>query len=195
LARNFLELQSQKRILLFLALIYTFIRYYTYAFKYHALLFESWSRKLLCDDFFLDYDYHAELMDGLIVDKFPMGDGYYNYIRKESNSVDTKYEYKGILRRYLVYSWKDRNDDGTETVILNEYIQFKSKWFKWANNKLRKPGLLIPKIIKKELYYQLRSYLQDREQLDLLAPYILALFAISCQFYSSNINSFLGITS
>ncbi|GAA4808757.1 hypothetical protein GCM10011365_16830 [Marinicella pacifica] len=180
--------------LIFFALIYTFIRYFTYAHKYHVKLFNSWSQNLMADDFFIHLDSDGRQFYGLIPEKFPMNDGYYNFIKKDSNSITTRYECKGLFRRYLVYDWKKGDDYETDKASIHEYIKLKPNWLKWINNKIRKPGLLMPKVIRKELYYQFRSYIQDREQLDLLAPYLLAIFAICCQFYSSEIINFLGIT-
>ena len=159
-------------ILFVASIFFLTIRYYSYAQDYHSKLHEFWSGRLLADYKIFNFDHHDGTIGGLL------GKAINVYGGDEPGIENSKYRVSGIFQRSVSYKSNGMDEERgqfyrTEYVDLNK---FDKNWrfyhYLW---------LLIL-----ESKYQLEALLKYREGLDLLAPYLLSLAAISSYFFKSS---------
>jgi len=143
------ENQNGIAILLVLAIVFLLIRYYNYAKPYHEKVFREWSGRMLKEPYFHEYFHHSDEVSGLVHDMAPLA-------AKASQEPWGGYSYEyhaPYFFRYIRYSWSDQHD------FYSEYVRFG-----WGD---------YFKVIFIESKYRIDSFFNRRENLDILAPYIL----------------------
>jgi hypothetical protein len=157
-------------VLLVIAVIFLLIRYYNYACKYHNQLYRIWSQRMLNDSFFFYQHPFEHDFSGLIFDlklkNFDVENAIHGAIDWNSS-----YMCRAIFVRKIVFYWDDQHDYNEEHVFVG-----------WKN---------YFKVLRLEMKYQLNSYIEHRESLDIVAPYILGALAISSYFFNGALQSLL----
>ncbi len=182
--------------LLLLSIAFLMIRYYNYARPYHDELYEAWTQRMLNDDYFYRYHEEAGESDGLINDLQPESLERDIY-QQDCRGIKTKYRCSYILGRNFEYTWF--SGSGYESWATVNLMRIKGNTVKKkdkpvAVNKINlKPYF---KILSYELKYQVSSFFTHRENLDILAPYLLGCFSILSFIFSKEIIEMLkGFTS
>ncbi|HHE0557826.1 TPA: hypothetical protein ACN361_004567 [Vibrio parahaemolyticus] len=151
--------------LFFFSLCYLLLRYYTYAQEYHQKLTQLWCNDMFSDRKVFFFHPESEAIEGLTSHCLQMWSG------DEPGLRDTRYHISGVFKRSLIYS-KEYTDDKGEREYYDHAVscnKFNEEW-----TVLRYLALL-----GYEAKYQLRGYVKTREQLDLLGPYALGIFALA----------------
>lgn len=155
-----LSFENQKGLsmLLVIAVIFLIIRYYNYACKYHQKLYKLWSDRLIHDDFFIYSHPYEREYSGLVLDLEPK-DFDVDVIRQEGGAWEFGYECSWFFVRKISYWWHDKYADHEITVRVG-----------WRN---------YFRVLMLESKYQFMGFFSHRENLDILAPYILGVLAMS----------------
>lgn len=160
-------------VLLFLALCLLMVRYYNYARPYHKELFDMWTSRLLKDNFLYSLDLHEHeefgIVPSLAVQTLRMDLRQFRY--QKDNSISWKYECNGFFSRSIIFSITDEHDSFEQKVGIFKNVKFSEY-------------LLI---LRKELKYQIKSYLIHREILDIYTPYFLGFVGILSYVFSSSL--------
>jgi len=163
---------------LFLATIFFLtIRYYSYAQDHHSKLQSYWSKRLISNYRILHYSHEDDDPKGLL------GNAIDIYIRDEPGITTPKYCVSGIFKRSISYTSQGFDETGvqcyfTKYIALNNF----SKTWKTYHYLL---------LLWYELLYQLEATFKYRENLDLLAPYLLSTVAILSFIFKIEILNFL----
>ena len=168
------ENQEGISVLLVLAIMFLMLRYYNYAGQYHQKLYKLWTNRLLKDKFFLDVHPYDSSVSGLISKLEPKGFDIEN-MNYEELSLDYQFKCSFLFVRKITYYWCDRHQDFEEEIEVG-----------WEN---------YFKVIRLEAKYQLESFIVHRENLDIIAPYLIGLMAITSYFYNDQFQVFLKILS
>jgi len=170
------ENQEGISVLLVFALLFLLLRYYNYACKYHQQLYINWSTRLLRDSFFSHaLDSHGYEYGGVIHEVNSKVD--IDALRYEGCEYKCTYKCEYIFIRRVVYNWYDEsNDDYREEEVNISKLNY-------------------VKALRLEAKYQLDSFIKHRENLDIIAPYILGILAISSYFFNGQLQFVLKILS
>lgn len=147
------------RYFLVLAVLSCMLRYYAYSEKYHAQLFNFWSRRLLDDSSIFNYDRQDEAVGGLLGRKIDIYGG------DEPGIQSPIYKKTGFFKRKIGYQ-TERVDEVHGEYFCIEYIDLNSYTESWSNAEFRK-------LIRTEMKYRLEALIKYRETLDLISPYLL----------------------
>lgn len=171
------ESQSGIGVLLVFSVLFLMVRYFNYAKPYHVELFRLWSDRMMHHPYFLSRCHHSYEASGLIAEKFPNESRFDEVPFAGDDLEETGHEwsYKCFppFVRKLSFTWRDREDYYDEDVSIGR------------ENYLKVLGL--------EAKYQFASFFTHRENLDILAPYMLALVAISSYFFKEQFQAFIKI--
>lgn len=169
-----IEFTNEQGITGFLALciLFLMVRYYAYAHPYHEKLFSIWARRMMSDRFLFYYDEKKEQVGGLIGKSIDL------YIPDEPEVLNAEYRVVGLFKRALTYevSFQDGADAGV-SVNYHNLFELSKKW------------TLIDymKMLRVEARYQLEAFIKHRENLDLVAPYILGICSVLSFVYRESI--------
>lgn len=157
--------------LFLLSTSYLMFRYYTYARPYQKVIDRYWLSRLERDPVIVLHDYEENETHGLVVDFQPKGvDLNCNqYSQQEEESWTFEYRISGIGRRCIRYSGG--------YVMAPHYRQFDVQ----IHENVKRSTYL--RILLSEAKYQLTSFVEDKERLDLWGPYLVASLAILSFFY------------
>ncbi len=149
-----LSFDNQEGIPLLLAtsIVFLMLRYYNYAQPYHERLYRIWTKRMLGMPPFY---YSDDPFDGV--------EGDISALRLKTridpdvewSKISMRFSCKLIYRRYVRFEWWDGYGDHREDVDVN----FRKYW-------------------KYELKYQFESLSKHRENLDIIAPYIVGVVAL-----------------
>ncbi len=186
--------------LLLLSIAFLMIRYYNYARPYHDELYETWTQRMLNDDYFYRYHDYADESDGLIKDLYP------NNLKRDMNqhhcdALKKEYRCSWLFGRYLDFTWSEEH--GHEQWATVNLIRIKSEEAKKKDKNKDKAAEIGKinlrqyfKILAFEFKYQASSFFTHRESLDILAPYLLGCFSILSFIYNEEVIVILkGFTS
>ena len=185
--------------LLLLSIAFLMIRYYNYARPYHDELYQGWTQRMLNDDYF--YRYHEEVgeSDGLIKDLSPK-DLLLDHFENNCGGMEVKYICSLLGGRHLEYTWfKDTTIHQQSCLATVNLIRIKGAYDK-NKDKQAEPNKINLKAYFKILHYELKyrttRFLTHRENLDIIAPYLLGFFSIFSFIYNEKIIEILkGFTS
>jgi len=173
--------QNGLGILLVLSIIFLMIRYYNYAKPYHYKLYSIWTERLLTNQFFFlsNPDEPVEAI-GIVADSrcSELDARLHNDVRR------WKHHYKCGLPfiRHIVHYW-GYNDHEEEDRMdsVNIYTRFGLKVYLHS--------------LWLEAKEQIRSFFTHRENLDILAPYMLGCLAIGSYYFNTELMSLLSFIS
>ncbi len=160
--------QEGLSFLLMVSIVFLLVRYYNYAVPYHSKLYLSWTKRMLRDPFFIEHEEHSGDSSGILIKLYPneIPNGYPDDDR--DSSVVFGYSIKCFLRRYIEYNWSNKHTDG----VVSESV-------------FEKAGLKIYlKVLLYEIKYQASGFFTHRENLDILAPYVIGVTAICSYFFN-----------
>lgn len=184
--------------LLLLSIAFLMIRYYNYARPYHDELYDIWTKRMLNDKYFYLCHDDADASEGLIKDLYPEN------LRRDiglddCREIKTKYCCLPFFGRNIEYTWLSGVGSGYENWAPVNLMRIKSVEAKKevkavAKNEIRlKPYF---KILSYELRYRTTRFVTHRENLDILAPYLLGFFSILSFIFNKEIIEILkGFTS
>lgn len=175
-----LKFSSQNGIQVFLlaAIIFLLIRYYSYARSYHSELKKLWFTSMLASEgYFSCCDYSGEC-GGILYKK---ADSYLNLdaLGYDEHSSYEGHEYvcKILLRRYFRVHWIDGGHENSKDFnVLSEFGL--GQYFL---------------ILANEIRYQFKSFLIDRENMDIVSPYLFGILALLSFFFVDQLHSFLAV--
>lgn len=159
--------QSGLSVLLLVSIIFLMIRYYNYAERYHQELYDLWTTQLLNDPTIHQVCPHSDNSSGWLYEAKPDRIKLPNFF---DDSVSYKFSYicKFPLRRIFGYHTSDEHDTHDEYVSIFNKLGLKIYLsVLWLEAKLR-----------------ISSYFKNRENLDIQAPYFLAVCAILSFFFN-----------
>ncbi|MGI2110654.1 hypothetical protein ACRN9C_14785 [Shewanella frigidimarina] len=164
--------QNGLGILLVLSIIFLMIRYYNYAKTYHDKLYSLWTNRLLDNPFFFSQNpYESEDASGLIV--LSRNSEIDARVREDDFYSSCSYKCKWLFCRYLVHEWGSKQDYEDRVESVNVFTEF---------------GVIAyVKTLFFETIEQSKSFFTHRENLDVLAPYILGCLAIASYYFNAEL--------
>ncbi|QBZ83841.1 hypothetical protein GHNINEIG_01908 [Hydrogenovibrio crunogenus] len=178
-----ISFQQGEALSLLLALVVLFltIRYYSYAFKYHQELTQLWKNDFFKTPSILDRDYHSDELSGLLIDVSP-GSFESDLAHMSHPQCETEWDYyyesRWLVLRYFVF--EEINKQVGEVVSvrrINLLMTYPKVYFQ---------ALLI------EFRHRFGGYLRYPENLDIQAPYLMALAAICSLVFQSQLAQVLS---
>jgi len=170
-----LSFENQKglSVLLVIAVIFLLIRYYNYAYKYHQMLFNLWSGRLLKNSFFLWSSPHEPEYYGLICDLSPKDFDLEDLNNRQlPSSVNYKSDF--LIFKKLIYSWgNEHGEDYYQEVPIKAKPYFK--------------------VLRLEAKLRFLGFFSHRENLDIMAPYMLGILAISSFVFDEQFQCILNM--
>ncbi|OEE82855.1 hypothetical protein OAI_00945 [Vibrio cyclitrophicus FF160] len=169
--------QNGLGILLVLSIIFLMVRYYNYAKPYHDKLYLIWTQRLLSHPFFfLQNPHEPEDSIGIVAEsRCSELDANINH---DIQRWDYYYQCGVPFTRYIVHYWgynEHSDEDRMDKVnILKRFgvaLYFKTLYF--------------------EVIEQFRSFFTHRENLDILAPYMLGSLAIASYYFNAELMELL----
>ncbi len=158
-------------ILLVLAIFCLMVRYYNYAVVYHEKLYERWSQRLLNHPSVYYVCPHSDALYGYMAKHLPVNDDYVRHYQ-----ISWSYKCRFPFRRSVVFRWTD-----------NYSVEQVASW-----NIRRKSGFKVYlHVLWLEAKEQSSSFLRHRENLDILAPYVLGCLAIGSYFFKMDLMDLL----
>jgi hypothetical protein len=154
--------------LLLLSILFLMIRYFNYARPYHDELYKLWTERMLNNHYFYSRHPFEDEVAGLIMSKIPDAINI-EAIRYEGGSFNFEYSCSWLFVRKFTYSWADSKEADYE---------MKSIRVGWEN---------YIYVLALEAKYQVSSFFTHRENLDILAPYLLGAFSIISFIYNKQI--------
>lgn len=169
--------QNGLGILLVLSIIFLMIRYYNYAKPYHDKLYHLWTERLLHhSDFYSHNPHEYEEVGGLVGDSRREEIGH--RLREEDFHWSYSYKCKWFFRRYIVHEWGSyQHEDDDNSDLANIYSEFGLRAYL--------------KALRLEAIEQFRSFFTHRENLDILAPYMLGCLAIASYYFNAELMDLL----
>lgn len=164
--------QGSIAYLLLAAVIYLTIRYRNYAKPYHHELFRLWSERMMENKDVFHYSHRDEIVKGLLGDAFDVWGG------DEPGIQHSRYSVSGFLRRGISYPavWRGESGDGDWIEeYYDEYFSLLSFNKKWTLAK-------YIRLLFTEFKYRVSAFINDREHLDILSPYMFSALAILSAF-------------
>ena len=182
--------------LLLLSIAFLMIRYYNYARPYHDELYKAWTKRMLHDNYFYSYHDYADESDGLIKDLYP--ENLINDINQHHcNDLEKEYRCSWLLGRYVDFTWSEEH--GHEQWATVNLMRIKGDTAKKEDKTAAENEINLKtyfKILTFEFKYQVSSFFTHRENLDILAPYLLGGFSILSFIFNKQIIEVLkGFTS
>ncbi|MCU7997289.1 hypothetical protein [Shewanella sp. SM95] len=174
--------QNGLGILLVLSIVFLMVRYYNYAKLYHDKLYKLWSDRLVNRSFFYSRSPYDDQDGGIVADsrcsELNAGLSLDGSVRRwEHNYVC------GLpFTRFIVHYWgyNDCNDEDRMDSV-NIFTKF---------------GLQVYlRCLWLEAKEQIRSFFTHRENLDILAPYVLGCLAIGSYYFNTELMSLLNFIS
>lgn len=158
-------------ILLVAAVLFLMLRYYNYASQYHRKIYRLWTERMLGNPFFFIQPLHDTEYYGLVANLTPKG---FSIDAAVYERLDWGFSYscKFPLRREISYYWHDQHDYHQESVFVG-----------WKN---------YPRVLWFEAKYQFQSFVNHRESLDIIAPYILGVISISSYLANAHLQELLS---
>lgn len=168
--------QNGLGILLVLSIIFLMIRYYNYAKPYHDNLYSLWTNRLLHNSFFLSQNpYEPQDDSGLIA--LSRNSEIDARIREDDFYSSCSYKCKWLFWRYIVHVWGSKHDYEDRVDSVNIFTEF---------------GVIAyVKALYFETIEQSKSFFTHRENLDVLAPYILGCLAIASYYFNAELMELL----
>lgn len=168
--------QNGLGILLVLSIIFLIIRYYNYAKPYHDKLYSLWTNRLLDNPFFFSQNpYESEDASGLIA--LSRNSEIDARVREDDFYSSCSYKCKWLFCRYLVHEWGSKQDYEDRVESVNVFTEF---------------GIIAyVKTLFFETIEQSKSFFTHRENLDVLAPYILGCLAIASYYFNTELTELL----
>ncbi len=154
--------------LLLAAILYLTVRYRNYAQPYHHELFLLWSERMMQDKEIFNYNPRDEVVTGFLGDAFDVWGG------DEPGIQDSKYHVSGFLRRAVRFPSVFRGESGDGEWFeeyFDEYSSLLSFNKKWTFSKYIRLLLI-------EFKYRFNAFINHREHLDILSPYMFAFIAV-----------------
>jgi len=145
--------------LLLLSIVFLMIRYYNYARPYHDELYNKWTNRMLSEPFFYSTHPYEDELAGLVLDRIPNKINI-DSIRYNEGSFSFKYKCSWLFVRKFTYIWTYSEQDDYQI------IDARVGWRDYL------------KVLAYETKHQFKSYFIHRENLDILAPYLLGSVAI-----------------
>jgi len=171
------ESQSGIGVLLVFSVLFLMVRYFNYAKPYHNELFRLWSDRMLLHPYFFLRCHHSDDASGLLAQKFPKESRFDDmpHVSDDLEEGNHAWSYKCFppFVRSFSFSWNDRYDYYDKDVFIG-----------WGN---------YLKVLGFEAKYQFESFFTHRENLDILAPYMLALVAISSYFFKEQFQALVKL--
>lgn len=150
-------------ILIAVAIVFLFIRYYSYARQYHQYLTNLWKNDLTNEDLFCVYDEQEGIPYGVMYEKAP--DELVHRQYHQNIEWTSSYESCGLFCRYFLYTEFDNN--------VGEVTEEKRVFL------LKEFGLLIYlRVLMLEIKNQVLGLGKYPENLDLLAPYLISFLSL-----------------
>ncbi|GIU13941.1 hypothetical protein [Shewanella morhuae] len=172
--------QNGLGVLLVLSIIFLMIRYYNYAKTYHDKLYSLWTKRLLTHSFFFCQNpYESEDVYGLVADS--SAEEISARYREEHFYWSYTYKCKWVFRRYIVHSWGSNQDNEDNVDSINIFTKF--------------GALAYLKALYLEAIEQGKSFFTHRENLDILAPYMLGCLAIASYYFNTELMNLLNFIS
>ncbi|MEZ9860075.1 hypothetical protein AB4381_16535 [Vibrio splendidus] len=168
--------QNGLGVLLVLSIIFLMVRYYNYAKPYHDILYSLWTKRLLSHSFFLTQNpYESEDISGLVADS--SAEEISARYREEDFYWSYTYRCRWIFRRYIVHTWGSRQEYEDNVDSVNIFTKF--------------GALTYLKALYLEAIEQGQSFFTHRENLDILAPYMLGSLAIASYYFNADLMDLL----
>lgn len=156
--------------LFLLSTLYLTFRYYTYARPYQKKIDLAWNQRLRNTLFHFYEDPGNGEKCGLAVDLQPDGIDFNSPDYREWVNVHIHYQYSGFFMRELKYT-NYNSEHG---------IEFEPSFVRlWEKVSLKKYLWFL----KMEAKFQLGSFIEDKERLDLWGPYLISGLAVLSFFY------------
>jgi hypothetical protein len=172
--------QNGLAILLVLSIIFLMIRYYNYAKKYHDRLYSIWSSRLIERTFYYSRGQHPDDDDGIVAES--RSSELDALLLNENTIWDYKYKCGWPFIRYIVHSWRNgEHYDEYRSEQVNIMHEFGVKVY------LNSIGF--------EAIEQTKSFFTHRENLDILAPYIIGFAAIASYYFNAELQDLLNFIS
>lgn len=156
--------------LLLAAILYLTIRYRNYAQPYHHELFLLWSERMMQDKEVFNYNPREKVVEGVLGDAFDIWGG------DEPGIQDSKYHVSGFFRRAVRFPsvFRGSHGEGDDVEYIEECFDEYSSLLKF--NKKWTFGKYI-RILLIEFKYRFNAFINHREHLDILSPYVFAALA------------------
>lgn len=154
--------------LLLLSIVFLMIRYYNYARPYHDELYKAWTKRMLDAPYFYARHPYEDEVAGLVMARVPECINI-DAIRYEEGSFQFTYKCSWLFIRKFSYTWADSKQDDYQEIDV--YVGWKSYF----------------KVLFFEAKYQASSFFTHRENLDIIAPYLLGTFSIFSFIFSKEI--------
>lgn len=151
------------RYLLVASVITCMLRYYSYSEKYRDQLFRIWSNRLLEDYNIYFVDEEAGEISGILGKKL-------NFHPSEYKTDEPKYKKNGFLKRSIGLRTSEEHEF-YGTIYLTKYFNLNEYNKSWRPADFRK-------LLLTELKYRAGAWINYRETLDLVSPYLLGISAL-----------------
>lgn len=156
-----------------LSVLYLLFRYYTYARPYQKEIDQAWNQRLNATLFYIYEDPEDGQRYGRAVDLQPNGIHLDSPDPNDWEYVQIQYHYSGIFLRSAKYTnYVPEHHDEAEPNLVPLWKKVSIKEYLW--------------FLKTEAKYQLGSFVEDKERLDLWGPYLIAALAILSFFFRSD---------
>lgn len=155
--------------LLIAGILYSMLRYYAYSETHRVQLYLQWASKLINNYRIYYYNPHTEEVEGLI------GKAVNAWGGDEPGLADIQYRKNGLFKRFIAYRSKEDHPEHGEvyfTKFIN-LLDFSGRW--------KPKDYLLLQLY--ETKYRFDAWVAQRETLDLIAPYLLAIGALAAFFY------------
>lgn len=164
-------------LFLFLSILLLLVRYYSFANEYQDELSLLWKNELLNDNRLINMENVDDIYyTGYIGERF-------DFLIPDVQPYDFRYEVISLMKRRFVYSISDTNPETGETFVSDNYVYF-SLFRKGVESKYLSFDFFIFKI---EIKHRLYAYLNNRECLEVMAPYLMGGFALLVSYFNGNI--------
>ncbi|WP_447074290.1 hypothetical protein [Vibrio alginolyticus] len=168
--------QNGLGILLVLSIIFLMVRYYNYAKPYHDKLYSIWSGRLVNSHYFYSRSPHDDQDAGIVADsRCSELDA---RLTEDVRRWEHNYKCGLPFTRYIVHYWGyNDHEDEDRMDSVNIYVHFGLKVY-----------LVSLWLEAKE---QVTSFFTHRENLDILAPYMLGSLAIVSYYFNAELMDLL----
>jgi hypothetical protein len=172
--------QNGLAILLVISIIFLMVRYYNFAKKYHDTVYSLWTRRLLNNTLFYSADPNSDDDAGLVADT--RNSELENMLLSKEGRWEFHYKCGFPFTRYIVHYWGfNQYHDEDRMSQVNIYTRF---GFRTYIN-----------VLRLEVYKQIKSFFTHRENLDVLAPYVIGCAAIASYYFNAELQELLTLIS
>ena len=170
--------QEGLNLLFLIGIIFLIIRYHNYSSKYHQMLKEAWTSKLLSNPSISAYPLHADEPIGMLHEKYPEWLDIQTCIHSSKmehpeNQVSCSFGYETSFpfKRFFTYTQHRDFFDEKSFERINIWSTLGKKKYK--------------KILALELKIRTEEYFKNSEYLDINSPYLIGIFAIFSYFFDN----------